>query len=149
MDHWETNTEPLASDFDLRYQQKFYVENHVKRIFEVISKDEDLRQQLAYGGIPTFNAAASFRAGDSISSHTSMGSWSEGGVKRRRRNTRADRYCVRWIQDRNDAKPVVAIQYKAPHKLTITEICTESHHHHNRAATILHPRLSARSPRRQ
>ena len=40
-----------------------------------------------------------------------------------RRNTRADQFCVLWEED-GSARPLIAIEYKAPHKLTVEEICT-------------------------
>ena len=120
-----TVIDPIGSEDDLRYIQRLTLENMVRSVFDEILKDDRLRQDLDLNGKISFENQASFQQaelrslGHAIEGLSVSGS---GDKDQKRRNTRADQFCVFRTVD-GSARPVVAIEYKAPHKLTIREIC--------------------------
>jgi hypothetical protein len=117
--------DPIGSEDDLRYLERLTMENMVKHLFDEVGKDEDLTRALDVGGKITFENQASFRNEEVDKLSKSMGKLEVSGDKfNRPRNTRADQFCVLRSSSDGSARPVIAIEYKAPHKLTIEEIPT-------------------------
>ena len=94
-------------------------------MFEEIGKDDQLQEDLGIHGRIRFENQARFRNAevDELSGHVDKLRVS-GEDPGRRRNTRADQFCVLRGFDDTSARPVLPIEYKAPHKLTIEEIST-------------------------
>jgi tRNA A-37 threonylcarbamoyl transferase component Bud32 len=115
--------DPVGSEDDLRYLERLTMENMVKHIFDEVGKDERLRRALDIDGRITFENQASFRNEEREELSKSMGKLKVSGDKpSRARNTRADQFCVLRSSSDGSARPVLAIEYKAPHKLNIKEI---------------------------
>lgn len=116
--------DPIGSENELRLFQRLTLERRVQEVLERINNDSDLGERLLSNGKVSFENQESFR-GEEV---TVLGQAMEGlsvdiASDKRPRNTRADQFCV--VRSRNGiARPVVAIEYKAPHKLTIDEIWT-------------------------
>ncbi|GIZ43072.1 hypothetical protein CKM354_000631400 [Cercospora kikuchii] len=89
----------------------------------LVRNHESASSLLGHGQI-SFENQERFRAAEMATLSDTMG---ELAIQRKsdqpRRNTRADQFCVLWRQD-GSVRPLIAIEYKAPHKLTIQEICT-------------------------
>ena len=109
--------DPIGSEDDLRYIERLTLENMVKTLFESI----DFGPELALRGDISFENQARFRSDgvDDVVRKTADMSVSKGYA----RNIRADQYCVFRKKDEL-ARPIEAVEYKAPHKLTIEEIST-------------------------
>ena len=109
--------DPIGSEDDLRYTERLTLENMVKTLFESI----DFGPELPIRGNISFENQARFRSDgvDDVVRKTADMSVSTGHA----RNTRADQYCVFRKKD-EFARPIEAVEYKAPHKLTIEEIST-------------------------
>ena len=109
--------DPIGSEDELRYIERLTLENMVKTLFESI----DFAPELAFQGDISFENQARFRSDgvDDLTQKTADVSVSKGYA----RNIRADQYCVFRKKDEL-ARPIVAVEYKAPHKLTIEEIST-------------------------
>jgi len=115
----------IGSEDDLRFLERLTMENMVKHLFDEVGKDRGLTRALDVGGRITFENQASFRNEEVDKLSKSMGKLKVSGDKSSRpRNTRADHFCVLRSSSDGSARPVVAIEYKAPHKLTIEEIST-------------------------
>ncbi|EEH41454.1 hypothetical protein PAAG_03017 [Paracoccidioides lutzii Pb01] len=133
---------PITSEWDLRYFERDTVENQVRIIVDRITENEVLREALGLRGSVTFE------------SHTNMGhpeenSLSEGvrqmsispaietrsstkgiGKSQKRKEEpnsgtggQADRFCI-YRQEGDEHIPAIAIEYKAPHKLTQADMAT-------------------------
>ncbi|KAK2809105.1 hypothetical protein FQN50_004159 [Emmonsiellopsis sp. PD_5] len=130
---------PITSEWDLRYYERDTVENQVRMIVDKIVENEAVRGAFGLQGPVTFE------------SHTNLGrpeenSLSEGvqpmpgdpmpevrpptrGERGTQRSTgqpagtagQADRFCI-YRQDGSEHIPAIAIEYKAPHKLTRAEM---------------------------
>ncbi|KAM0714634.1 hypothetical protein Q7P37_009930 [Cladosporium fusiforme] len=117
--------DPIGSEDDLRFLERLTMENMVKHLFDEVGKDRRLSRALDIGGRITFENQASFRNEEADNLSKSIGKLNVGGDNSSRpRNTRADQFCVLRSSSDGSARPVVAIEYKAPHKLTIEEIPT-------------------------
>jgi len=117
--------DPIASEDDLRFLERLTMENMVKHLFEEVGKDEGLTRLLGVGGRITFENQASFRNEEVEKLSNTMNKLKVSGDKSSRaRNTRADQFCVLRNSSDGSARPIVAVEYKAPHKLTIKEIPT-------------------------
>ncbi|EDN02616.1 predicted protein [Histoplasma mississippiense (nom. inval.)] len=108
---------PISSEWDLRYYERETVENQVRAIVDRIYENDELKRAFGLRGSITFeshaNLGLSTRADDLnpvISSQTTVVT---GG--------QADRFCI-YRQDGDEHIPALAIEYKAPHKLTRDEI---------------------------
>lgn len=121
LDYLQTMIEPIGSEDELRFLERLLVEDMVKKIFEEMDKDEQLDVNLHARGRISFENQARFREAEVTAAMEGMSV--SGTVTSQPRNTRADQFCVLRSKD-GIARPVVAIEYKAPHKLTIKEICT-------------------------
>ena len=109
--------DPIGSEDDLRYIERLTLENMVKTLYESIN----FGPELVLRGDISFENQARFRSDgvDDLVRKTADMSVSKGYA----RNIRADQYCVFRKKDEL-ARPIVAVEYKAPHKLTIEEIST-------------------------
>jgi hypothetical protein len=117
--------DPIGSEDDLRFLERLTMENMVKHLFDEVGKDGGLTRALDVDGRITFENQASFRNEEVDKLSKSMGKLKVSGDKSSRpRNTRADQFCVLRSSSDGSARPVVAIEYKAPHKLTLEEITT-------------------------
>jgi hypothetical protein len=125
LDYVRSRIDPIGSEDELRFLERLTMEDMVKHLFDAISKDEMLTRALDIGGRITFENQASFRNEETDKLSKSMGKLKVSGDKSSRpRNTRADQFCVLRNSSDGIARPVVAIEYKAPHKLTMDEIPT-------------------------
>ena len=109
--------DPIGSEDDLRYTERLTLENMVKTLFESI----DFGPELAVRGDISFENQARFRRDGVYDVVRKTADMSVG--RGYPRNTRADQYCVFRKKD-EFARPIEAVEYKAPHKLTIEEIST-------------------------
>ncbi|KAM3419587.1 hypothetical protein BST61_g2926 [Cercospora zeina] len=125
----EDQIDPVGSEDDLRFLQRLTVENMVKDMHTALLRNHELAPGLLPPGLlapgqVSFENQASFREAEIATlsdAMTGLAIHHEGS--QRRRNTRADQFCVLWRED-GSVRPLIAIEYKAPHKLTIEEICT-------------------------
>jgi hypothetical protein len=125
LDYMRSRIDPIGSEDELRFLERLTMEDMVKHLFDAISKDELLTRALDIGGRITFENQASFRNEETDKLSKSMGKLKVSSDKSSRpRNTRADQFCVLRNSSDGIARPVVAIEYKAPYKLTIDEIPT-------------------------
>ena len=109
--------DPIGSENELRYIERLTLENMVKTLVKSIN----FGSELALRGVISFENQARFRSDgvDDLARKTADMSVSKGYA----RNIRADQYCVFRKKDEL-ARPIEAVEYKAPHKLTIEEIST-------------------------
>ena len=120
----ERMIELIASEDELRFVERLVVESMVKHFFDEMEQDSEMDTSLCANGTISFENQARFREADVGTIQRAVEGWSVSDhTSAHRRNTRADQYCVLRSKD-GIARPVVAIEYKAPHKLTIKEICT-------------------------
>ncbi|KAM4065625.1 hypothetical protein HRG_010646 [Hirsutella rhossiliensis] len=125
---------PIRSELGLRDFERDVVENAVQKLVEGAHKDPLLRQSLGLAGTITFE------------SHTNLASVEDGlseplqdlppgsalvtprpsrGPRRlaRGKGGQADQFCIYRTGDGVEV-PALAIEYKAPHKLTVDELIT-------------------------
>lgn len=101
------------------------METMVKRLFEQLESKGDATTREERDGKISFENAATFRGDESDAINEKVaGLTVSGDAAPGRRNTRADQFCVLRNSANGTARPVVAIEYKAPHKLTIRSIVT-------------------------
>ncbi|EGE77253.1 hypothetical protein BDDG_00190 [Blastomyces dermatitidis ATCC 18188] len=134
---------PISSEWDLRYYERETVENQVRAIIDRIYENDELKRAFGLRGSITFDShlnlglsvrAADLNPGDQQSSIESMvGTESSTGKRMGKKNKakkkettmvtggQADRFCI-YRQDGDEHIPALAIEYKAPHKLTRNEI---------------------------
>jgi hypothetical protein len=116
--------EPISSEDELRFLERLIVENMAKNVFDEMEKDNQLHENLRVNGKISFENQAKFREVDVRTVGSAMEGLNMSDVAiSQPRNTRADQFCVLRSKD-GMARPVVAVEYKPPHKLTIKEICT-------------------------
>ncbi|KKZ63844.1 hypothetical protein EMCG_01851 [[Emmonsia] crescens] len=130
---------PITSESDLRYYEREAVENQVRKIVDRITEDETLREAFGLRGSITFESHTNLgRAQESslsegveklsINAETAPSAKGKGrGRKKKEESTavtrgQADRFCI-YRQDGDEHIPAIAIEYKAPHKLTQAETC--------------------------
>ncbi|OAQ58143.1 serine/threonine protein kinase [Pochonia chlamydosporia 170] len=134
--------QPVSSEIGLRHFERDVVENAVQKLVDEIYKDPILRESLGLKGTVTFESHTNLgERSDSVLQSMERMSISENvtsappsasttkarGQKPRRRakgkGNRADQFCIyRTSEGRNI--PTIAIEYKAPHKLSVDEITT-------------------------
>ncbi|KKZ66964.1 hypothetical protein EMCG_07356 [[Emmonsia] crescens] len=131
---------PITSESDLRYYEREAVENQVRKIVDRITEDETLREAFGLRGSITFESHTNLgRAQESslsegveklsINAETAPSAKGKGrGRKKKEESTavtrgQADRFCI-YRQDGDEHIPAIAIEYKAPHKLTQAEMTT-------------------------
>lgn len=120
----EAFIDPIGSEDDLRFLQRLTVDNMVKEMYNALMRNYELAPSLLGHGQISFENPASFRGAEMSTLSDTMGGLAIRGTSGQQpRNTRADQFCVLWRED-GSVRPLIAIEYKAPHKLTIEEICT-------------------------
>lgn len=106
------NIRPISSEMDLRILERMLVENPVQKLVNEAYKHVRLRTSLDLRGTVTF--ASTTRAQAPV------------GPKPYRRvhgtHGQADEFCIYTTPD--GSIPALAIEYKAPHKLTVEEVVT-------------------------
>ncbi|OJD17116.1 hypothetical protein AJ78_02760 [Emergomyces pasteurianus Ep9510] len=134
---------PISSEWDLRYYERETVENQVRVIIDRIYENDELKRAFSLRGSITFESHAnlelSTRASDlslddqPSSVEPTLGTESSTGKRMSKKNKpkkkettmitggQADRFCI-YRQDGDEHIPALAIEYKAPHKLTRDEI---------------------------
>lgn len=138
----ESILQPISSEIGLRHFERDVVENAVQKLVDETYKDPILREGLDLKGTVTFESHTNLgERSDSVLQSMEHMSISENdtrslpsasttkarGQKPRRRakgkGNRADQFCIyRTSEGRNI--PTIAIEYKAPHKLSVDEITT-------------------------
>jgi hypothetical protein len=120
----ERRIDPIGSEDELRILQRRAVEDMVQDMYSVLVDSHGLAPDILGAGKVSFETQEGFREAEvSTLSDTRTRQAIDRDGSQQRRNTRADQFCVLWRKD-GSARPLVAIEYKAPHKLTIQEICT-------------------------
>ncbi|KAJ5993386.1 hypothetical protein N7451_009110 [Penicillium sp. IBT 35674x] len=143
---------PIYSEASLRNFERDTVDNFVEKIVNALRDDEHLRHEFGIQGRVTFYDRANpsetslensleqlnFQgartpqqpANKRQDRGTRKGRGAAQGQKRggasRRRNRRADQFCVHLVADERQL-PVYAVEFKAPHKVTIPELVAGLH----------------------
>ncbi|KAF2453121.1 hypothetical protein BDY21DRAFT_357348 [Lineolata rhizophorae] len=140
LDYVNSLLQPISSELGLRDFERDVVENAVRKLVEQAYNDLLLRSSLGLQGIVSFESHTNLgNVDDPISESMEQMSIGETGsgatvsVQRRSgpkahhkakgKGNRADQFCVYRTSDGRNV-PVLAIEYKAPHKLTIDEVIT-------------------------
>ncbi|GCB25579.1 hypothetical protein AAWM_08464 [Aspergillus awamori] len=154
IDYVVTNIQnrPIYSEASLRNFERDTVDNFVEKVIEVLRDDEPLRDEFGIQGRVTFydranpsetsleNSLEQMNLEDARSpqrpANTRRGRGrgrGRGAARRqtrngtaRRRNRRADQFCVHLVADERQI-PVYAVEFKAPHKVTIPELVAGLH----------------------
>ena len=120
LDYLRTRIEPIGSEDELRFLERLLVEDMVRALFDEFGKETQSDAVNHAVGRISFENQARFRGEEMTAAMKGM--TVHGDVGRQPRNTRADQFCV-LRNHRGIARPVVVIEYKSPHKLTVREIC--------------------------
>ena len=131
---------PITSELDLRFFERDVVENAVQKLVDRAYTDPVLRSSLGLRGSITFESHTNL--GDEVIEsleQTSLGEGNTGAAgsasapkpmmaskarrKARGKGNRADQFCVYRTLDVQNV-PVLAIEYKPPHKLSMDEVVT-------------------------
>jgi hypothetical protein len=142
--------EKVYSENSLRSFQRDTVDTFVGEILEALTKNENLCQQFRIKGRVTLQDRPDAEHSDPVSledalehvhldgsphqvRRTTRGRRRRGPGPnaqelrpKRRRNRRADQFCVHLVDDERRI-PVYAVEFKAPHKLTLPEIIAGLH----------------------
>ncbi|KAK2468737.1 hypothetical protein H9L39_19664 [Fusarium oxysporum f. sp. albedinis] len=132
LDYVRSLLRPISSEIGLRNSERDVVENAVQKLVDAIYNDSLLRNHLGLDETVTFGSHTNLGVTDDslteLMEPVSIGSRPPSRMTRKRRKARgkgnrADQFCIyRASGDRNI--PALAIEYKAPHKLTRNEIVT-------------------------
>ncbi|EEQ92681.1 uncharacterized protein BDCG_07801 [Blastomyces dermatitidis ER-3] len=131
---------PITAESDLRYYERETVENQVRNIVDRITEDVSLKEAFGLRGSITFDShtnvgrpqESSLSEGGenlSINSETAPSAKAKGRGRKKKKESvtvtrgQADRFCI-YRRDGDDHIPAIAIEYKAPHKLTQAEMTT-------------------------
>ncbi|EGU82799.1 hypothetical protein FOXB_06687, partial [Fusarium oxysporum f. sp. conglutinans Fo5176] len=132
LDYVRSLLRPVSSEIGLRNCERDVVENAVQKLMDATYNDSSLRSHLGLDGTVTFESHTNLGPTDDSLSESmeqvSIGSRPPSRMTRRRRKARGkgnrgDQFCIYWTSDDQNV-PVVAIEYKAPHKLKRGEIVT-------------------------
>ncbi|KAL2846620.1 hypothetical protein BJY01DRAFT_234520 [Aspergillus pseudoustus] len=152
IDYVATNIQnkPIYSEATLRNFERDTVDNFVEIIIEALRDDKTLRQEFGIKGrVAFYDRTNSSSLDDTLeqmhisdathqTTNTDRGRGKRKGrgkqvaqsQKRarsgRRRNRRADQFCVHVVADERQI-PVYAVEFKAPHKLTVAELVAGLH----------------------
>ncbi|ROT35227.1 hypothetical protein SODALDRAFT_254478, partial [Sodiomyces alkalinus F11] len=131
---------PISSELGLRDFERDAVENAVQKLVDGAYRDPLLRRALGLQGAVTFESHTNLGNDDTISNsmeHMSLGSddaratastsaprpSTKARRKAKGKGNRADQFCIYRTSDSQNV-PAIAIEYKAPHKLSIDEVVT-------------------------
>ncbi|KAH7021698.1 hypothetical protein B0J12DRAFT_393167 [Macrophomina phaseolina] len=132
LDHIRTTMDPIDSEELLRHFARSAVEKPVQNIVDEIFNDETLREKLGLRGRVSFQSHTNLGRSDATVdeamermsiSDTSRGNQRAASARpatserRGKGGGRADQFCI-YRQEDGSSSPAVAIEYKAPHKLT-------------------------------
>ncbi|KPA36814.1 serine threonine protein kinase [Fusarium langsethiae] len=132
LDYVRSLLRPVSSEIGLRNCERDVVENAVQKLMDATQNDSSLRSHLGLDGTVTFESHTNLGTTDDSLSESmeqvSIGSRPSSRMTRRRRKARGkgnrgDQFCIYRTSDDQNV-PVVAIEYKAPHKLRRGEIVT-------------------------
>ncbi|KAM5441378.1 hypothetical protein MferCBS31731_003449 [Microsporum ferrugineum] len=120
---------PITSEWDLRYYERDTVENHVRRIVDQITENKDLKDALGLQGSVTFESHTNLGKTEGVSvkptTETGPSTTAKSNTQSKKSTAitrgQADQFCI-YRQEGNAHIPAIAIEYKAPHKLTQAEI---------------------------
>lgn len=152
LDYVATNIQnrPIYSEATLRNFERDTVDNFVEKIIEALRGDETLQQEFGIEGrVAFYDRTNSTSLDDSMEqmhldnaphqpTNTDRGRGRRKGRGKqmgrsqtrahpgRRRNRRADQFCVHVGADERQI-PVYAVEFKAPHKLTVAELVAGLH----------------------
>jgi hypothetical protein len=146
LDYVATNIQdrPIYSEATLRNFERDTVDNFVEKIIEALRGDETLQQEFGIEGrVAFYDRTNSTSLDDSLEQMhldnaphqptntdggrgKSMGRSQTRAPSGRRRNRRADQFCVHVVADERQI-PVYAVEFKAPHKLTVAELAAGLH----------------------
>ncbi|RHZ44725.1 uncharacterized protein CDV56_101514 [Aspergillus thermomutatus] len=155
LDYVATNIRdrPIYSEATLRNFERDTVDNFVEKIIEALQDDETLRREFGIEGrVAFYDRANSASLNDSLEQmhlndehdapdqppNTNRGRGRRKGRGEQvaqnqkiarsgwRRNRRADQFCVHLVADERQI-PVYAVEFKAPHKLTVAELVAGFH----------------------
>ncbi|KAK4073571.1 hypothetical protein Purlil1_13013 [Purpureocillium lilacinum] len=129
LDYIASLNRPISSEIDLRNFERDTVEIAVQRLLDGVYGNQRLRNNLNMQGTVTFKDHTNLgpdeeAVSESLEALTIQATAPTGAFKRRalgRGNRRADQFCIRRNENgRSD--PFLAIEYKAPHKLSRDQI---------------------------
>ena len=132
MDFAKSLLRPISSEIGLREFESIIVEKAVEKLIDAVSTDSLLQRQLGIRGTVTFESHVNIGASqDTISepmNQMTLSSRDPPAAPRPRRRARgqgnrADQFCIYRASD-GQKIPAIAIEYKAPHKLSVDEIVT-------------------------
>ncbi|KAL2161905.1 hypothetical protein VTH06DRAFT_7690 [Thermothelomyces fergusii] len=136
MDYVRSVLQPISSEYGLRYYERQAVEDVVKKLVDAVYEDSTLREKLGLRGTVTFESHLNLSQMESMMSELSERTPSTGetartpsaAARKRLRLTKGiggqpDQFCVYRTSDAADV-PTLAIEYKAPHKLSTEELVT-------------------------
>jgi len=134
MEYVRSIISPISSEHGLRYYERETVENAVQKLVSAVYKNPRLRRRFSLRGTVTFESHTNLGPIDSEPFQlTSLSGDSAGdivsvrpprrAVKIKGKGNRADQFCIYSTSD-SARVPAMAIEYKAPHKLTQDEIVT-------------------------
>ncbi|KAI2750189.1 hypothetical protein DTO006G1_9906 [Penicillium roqueforti] len=154
IDYVVTNTQnrPIYSEASLRNFERDTVDNFVEMAIKALQDDECLRQEFGIQGRVTFydrsnpsetllenslehmnlqdartpQRPANARHGRGRGRGRGAAQRQKSAGTARRRNRRADQFCVHSVANERH-KPVYAVEFKAPHKVTIPELVAGLH----------------------
>ncbi|KAH7201282.1 hypothetical protein DER44DRAFT_783735 [Fusarium oxysporum] len=131
LEYVESLLHPISSEIDLRNSERDVVENAVQKLVDATYADLTLRSHLGLNGTLTFESHTNLGIADESLSESmdqvSLSSRPSARTSRRRKargkGNRADQFCISRTSD-GQRFPAVAIEYKAPHKLSRDEVIT-------------------------
>ncbi|GKU14031.1 unnamed protein product, partial [Fusarium langsethiae] len=131
LEYVESLLHPISSEIDLRNSERDVVENAVQKLVDATYADLTLRTHLGLNGTLTFESHTNLGITDVSLSESmdqvSLSSRPSARTSRRRKargkGNRADQFCISRTSD-GQRFPAVAIEYKAPHKLSCDEVVT-------------------------
>ncbi|KAF5618246.1 serine threonine kinase [Fusarium sp. NRRL 25303] len=132
LDYVKSLLRPVSSEIGLRNSERDVVENAVQKLMDATYNDSSLRSHLGLDRTVTFDSHMNLGiTNDSLSEsmeQVSIGSRPPSRITRhyrkaRGKGNRGDQFCIYRTSD-DQSVPVVAIEYKAPHKLRCGEIVT-------------------------
>ncbi|XP_044718710.1 kinase [Hirsutella rhossiliensis] len=116
---------PISSELGLRDFERDVVENAVQKLVDRAYTDPLLRSSLGLQGTVTFESHTNL--GSTGPTEPASGPKPPAAPKARRRargkGNRADQFCIYRTSD-GQKVPALAIEYKAPHKLSVDEVIT-------------------------
>ncbi|KAK0701162.1 hypothetical protein B0T21DRAFT_379291 [Apiosordaria backusii] len=117
LEYVRLHLQPVSSEIGLHFFERDVVGKPVRELVDQAYGDPVLRSTLGLQGTVTFDIANHGLSDNDLASDP------KNRRKARGKGNRADQFCIRRISD-GQGSPVLAIEYKAPHKLRVEEIVT-------------------------